>query len=151
MEKLIEAVDEVIKWGIYPHLKIEDKERLLEESLVQLYSIYFEINYEFDETEFPDFDRSILPDIQKNIASNFPDYGLYHSIINHHKIDAKPEYAVGDAIDDLADIIIDLLEVKWSFQNNSERDASWHFELSFQSHMQWHLLSLLTYIKSRNR
>lgn len=37
--------------------------------------------------------------------------------------------AIGDAIDDLSDIIIDLLEIKGRIENNSLADGIWFFEL----------------------
>ena len=69
--------------------------------------------------------------------------------MNTEKVLDDPENAIGDAIDDLSDIIYDLLEVKWRKENNSENDACFFFELLFSNHIQEHLLGLLNYMKNK--
>ena len=54
-----------------------DKEKLLEKNLVKIYSLYFDIEYEYDETAFPDFDKLKFTDIRKNVESNFKNFGFY--------------------------------------------------------------------------
>lgn len=59
------------------------------------------------------------------------------------------EIGMGDAVDDLSDIIYDLLEVKWRLEHTSETDAWWHFLFTFQAHTQQHLIDLLNYLKNK--
>ncbi|KUJ53355.1 hypothetical protein [Chryseobacterium sp. JAH] len=62
---------------------------------------------------------------------------------------AKDNIAIGDAIDDLSDIILDLLQIKWRIENNSPDDGLWYFQLVFSSHTQQHIIDLLSYRKQR--
>ena len=112
MTELIKAINEIIKYGIQPNLAVPDKEKLLERHLVKIYDLYFDIEYKFDESIFPDFDNSQLPNIRQNLESNFKDYGLYKTVLDVSDLDNVEDNAIGDAIDDLTDIIIDLLEIK---------------------------------------
>ena len=150
MEELIPTINEIVKYGLQPNLTESDKEKLLERHLVKIYDLYFEIGYKFDEKEFPDFDKSQLPDIRQNVTSNFTDFGFYKTILNIKDIDNLKDNAIGDAIDDLSDIIADLLEIKWRIENNSLADGLWFFELTFYSHTQQHILDLLNYMKQKN-
>ncbi len=150
MTELIKAINEIIKYGIQPNLAVPDKEKLLERHLVKIYDLYFDIEYKFDESIFPDFDNSQLPNIRQNLESNFKDYGLYKTVLDVSDLDNVEDNAIGDAIDDLTDIIIDLLEIKWRIENNSLADGLWFFELQFYSHTQKHILDLLNYMKQIN-
>jgi hypothetical protein len=140
MKELIPTINEIVKYGL----------KLLEKQLVKFYSLYFEIEYNFDETEYPAFDKSKLPDIRKNISSNFEEFGLYKTVSNINDIDNLNDNGIGDAIDDLSDIIIDLLEIKWRIENNSWNDGLWYYQFVFFNHTQQHLLSLLNYLKQKN-
>lgn len=150
MKELIPTINEIVQFGLQPNLTINDKEKLLEKSLVKFYSLYFDINYIFDETDYTDFDKSQLPNIRQNIASNFKNYGFYKTILDIKDVDNKSDNAVGDALDDLTDICIDLMEIKWRIENNSLNDGLWYFQLIFYSHTQQHILDLLNYMKQIN-
>ena len=150
MKELIPTINEIVKYGIHPNLTVTDKEKLLERDIVKIYGLYFDIEYKFDEADFADFDKSQLPDIRQNVESNFQDYGYYKTILDINDIDNLKDNAIGDAIDDLSDIITDLLEIKWRIENNSLADGLWFFELTFYSHTQQHILDLLNYMKQKN-
>lgn len=150
MKNLIKIIDDISKYGLRTNLGIENKEKDLEQNLVLLYSKYFEIDCEFDGSDYPDFNKKLYPHVVKNVQKNFPDFGFYHTILNTREIVSDVETATGDAVDDLADIIYDLLEIKWRIENNSETDGLWYFELIFNAHMQQHLIDLLHFIKSKN-
>ncbi len=150
MKELIPTINEIVKYGLQPNLTVTDKEKLLERHLVKIYDLYFDIEYKFDETDFPDFDKSQLPDIRQNVSSNFKDFGFYKTIPDINDIDNLKDNAIGDAIDDLSDIITDLLEIKWRIKNNSLADGLWFFELIFYSHTQQHILDLLNFMKQKN-
>lgn len=150
MTELIPTINEIVKYGLQPNLTVTNKEQLLERNLVKIYDLYFDIEYKFDERDFPDFDKSQLPDIRQNVESNFKDYGFYKTILDINDIDNLKENAIGDAIDDLTDIITDLLEIKWRIENNSLADGLWYFQLIFYGHTQQHILDLLNYMKQKN-
>jgi hypothetical protein len=150
MKELIPTINEIVKYGLEPNLTVTDKEKLLERNLVKIYNLYFDIEYTFDETDFPDFNNSQLPDIRQNVKSNFKDYGFYKTILDIKDLDNVKDNAICDATDDLSDIITDLLEIKWRIENNSLADGLWFFELIFNCHTQQHILDLLNYIKQKN-
>lgn len=150
MTELIPTINEIVKYGLQPNLTINDKEKLLERDLVKIYDLHFDIKYNFDESYFPEFDKSQLPDIRQNVSSNFKDFGFYKTVLDINDIDNLKDNAIGDSIDDLSDIIADLLEIKWRIENNSLSDGLWYFELIFHSHTQQHILDLLNYMKQKN-
>lgn len=150
MTELIPTINEIVKYGLQPNLNVIDKEKLLEKDLVKIYNLYFDIEYKFDETEYPSFDRGKLPNIRQNIENNFKDFGFYKTILDINDIDNLKDNAVGDAIDDLNDITLDLLEIKWRIENNSLADGLWYFQFIFHAHTQQHILDLLNYLKQRN-
>lgn len=149
MKELIPTINEIVKYGIQPNIKATDKEKLLEKHLVKIYSLYFDIEYKYDETDYPDFDKYLLPDIMQNVASNFEDFGYYKTILDIHDINNLKDNALGDAVDDLSEIIIDLLEIKWRIENNSLENGLWYFQLIFYGHTQKHVLDLLNFITQK--
>jgi hypothetical protein len=151
MTELIPTINEIVKYGLQPNLIVTDKEKLLERHLVKIYDLYFDIEFKFDETEFPEFDKSQLPDIRQNVSSNFRNFGFYKAILDINDIDNLKDNAIGDAIDDLSDIITDLLEVKWRIENNSLADGLWYFKLIFRGHTQQHILDLLSFMKLKQK
>jgi len=150
MTELIPTINEIVKFGLYPNLIKIDNEKVLEKNLVKIYSLYFDIQYIFDETDFPEFDNKEYSAISQNIRSNFSDYGFYKKNLDVIDIDNLKDNAIGDALDDLTDIILDLLEIKWRLENNSLADGIWFFELTFYTHTQQHILDLLNYMKQKN-
>ena len=150
MTELIPTINEIVKYGLQANLTLTEKDKLLERNLVKVYDLYFNIEYKFDEADFPDFDKKQFPDIRQNVESNFKDFGLYKTVLDINDLDNLEDAAIGDAIDDLSDIIIDLLEVKWRIENNSLADGLWFFELTFYSHTQQHILGLLNFMKQKN-
>ena len=150
MTELISTINEIVKYGLQPNLTVTDKEKLLEKELVKIYNLYFDIEYKFDETNFPDFDKTEYSDILQNVTSNFKDFGFYKTILDISDIDNLNDNGIGDALDDLTDIILDLLEIKWRIENNSLADGLWFFELTFYSHTQQHILDLLNFMKQKN-
>jgi hypothetical protein len=150
MTELIPTINEIVKYGLQPNLDTVDRPKLLEKNLIKIYSLYFEIQYDFDEAKYPDFDRSGLPEIRQNIETNFKEFGYYKTLLDIEDIDNDNDNAIGDAIDDLTDITFDLLEIKWRIENNSLNDGLWYFQLIFYSHTQQHILDLLNYMKQIN-
>jgi hypothetical protein len=146
MKELIPTINEIVKYGLLPNLTVTEKEKLLERHLVKIYDLYFDIEYKYDEANFPDFDKSKLPDIRKNVSNNFKNFVFYKTNLDINDIDNLE----CDAIDDLSDIITDLLEIKWRIENNSLADGLWYFKLIFYGHTQQHILNLLNYMKQRN-
>ena len=150
MTELIPTINEIIKYGFEPIITTTDKERFLEQNLVKIYSLYFDIKYKFDETVYKDFDKSQLPNIRQNVSSHFQNFSFYKTIRDINDIDNIQYNVVSDAVDDLSDIILDLSEIKWRIENNSLADGLWYFQLIFAGHTQQHILDLLNFMKQKN-
>ena len=150
MTELIPTINEIVKYGLEPNLTTTDKEKELEKNLVKIYSLYFDIEFEFDETGYPNLDKTEYAYIRQNVTTNFKDFGFYKTVSDIEDIDNLNENTIGDALDDLTDIICDLLEIKWRIENNSLADGLWFFELTFYSHTQQHIIELLKYITQKN-
>lgn len=150
-KQLIQTINQIVKFGLEQNIEINKDERnlLLEKSLISIYSLYFEIQYEYDNSDFEEYDGIKYVDIRKNIESNFPDFGYYTIALDLMDINNKDNMALGDAIDDLSDIILDLLQIKWRMENNSQNNGLWYFELIFSGHTQQHIIDLLNYLKEQ--
>lgn len=148
MKELIPTIDEIAKYGLQPNLIEVDKEISLAKNLVKIYNLYFNLEYEFDEIDYPDFDNEKYPNIRQNVESNFKDFGAYKMVLEINDL-VNDEIGIGDAVDDLSDIIKDLLEVKWRIENNSINDGLWFFNFIFNAHTEEHVINLLNFIKQR--
>jgi hypothetical protein len=149
LSKLRKLIDKITEFGINPKVDLTDKDNFLKKLLVGIYSEFLNVESEFDETEYdqePEFDYK---EIRKNVELNFPDFGYYATILDNNKFAQESEFGTGDSVDDLTDIIKDLLGVKWKFENTSEKDAIWTFELSMKAHSEQHLVDLLKYLKDK--
>ena len=83
--------------------------------------------------------------IYQALAERFPDLGLYGSA---DPLELEGDVTLGDAIDDLADIIVDLREVVWRFDVLGAQDAYWYLNLM---HFHWgaHLRELARHLHAR--
>ena len=149
MSELKNLIDQITEFGINPKVELTDKTDVLKKLLVGIYSEYQKVEFEFDETDYdeePEFDYK---EILKNVKSNFPDFGWYSMVLDLNKMEPNVEIGIGDALDDLTDIIKDLLAVKWKMENTSKMDALWEFEFSMRTHSEQHLIDLLKFIKEK--
>ncbi|WP_435274602.1 DUF5063 domain-containing protein [Psychrobium sp. nBUS_13] len=93
------------------------------------------MSYEFDENDYPSAPPSKYQEIRNKVESKFPELGMYHSAsYDKNLLISNETVAVGDAVDDIADIVGDLIEIEWYFGNTSDADALWHLETSYRSH-----------------
>jgi hypothetical protein len=93
--------------------------------------------------EMPEEDYSA---IRKAAEQSFPNWGFYNVAGQVTGNIGSSEVLVGDAIDDVADIINDLKMVFWSYQNESEEIAIWHLLDSYANHWRGHMRSLQFYV-----
>jgi hypothetical protein len=149
MKALIPTINEIVRYGLEPNLIESDKEKKLERNLIKIYDLFFDIDFEFDEKDYAEFDRSFHGEVRQNVQLNFSDFGYYKTIIDINDTSSLNDVAIGDAIDDLSDIILDLMEVKWRYENNSEADGLWFFQLIFNRHTKQHMLDLLQYLNNK--
>lgn len=107
------------------------------------------VNYEFDETEYPEAPESNYHLFRDKVKKRFPILGFYNIPKDVSGEVEKSELLVGDAIDDISDIVCDLSEILWCFENTSKNDALWHYQNSFRSHWGRHLRELQLYLHDK--
>jgi hypothetical protein len=145
MTELINTINEIVQFGLQPNLLISDKNEVIEKNLVKIYSLSFDIKYDSDNKDYKEVDFNYY-DIRKNVESNFPNFGFYNEVLDINDFVNEKNIGLGDAIDDLTDIIKDFLEVKWRIENNSLDDGLYHFLSIFRFHSKQHILDLLNYL-----
>ena len=125
--------------------ELEELEELIS-GLDRLATLAHEIKYQFDETDYPDNSNFEYSAIREKVVKRFPNLGFYNTALDVSENIGNSEIATGDAIDDITDITLDLLRVKWRFENTSSDDALWHLELLFRAHWGRHLRELQLYL-----
>lgn len=103
-------------------------------------------NYVFDETDYPDAPDSNYKETYEKVSKRFPMLGYYNCVIDVSINISSTDFSLGDAIDDIADIVGDLERVLWCFKNTSENDALWNLHNNFNIHWGRHLRDLQLYL-----
>jgi len=147
IDSIIENIDKLIIYG-QSHVNTNENNKIknLELLLVSIYKQIIELPDKFDkqaDIECPKTDYDL---IKKQVENNFKGFGYYNVVFNGIENIKNPETVIGDSIDDLTDIIKDLIEAKWYFENSSLNDAIWQIKFKFESHTRHHILGLLKYI-----
>jgi len=83
-----------------------------------------------EDREAPRMDTAPLRD---TIATRFPMLGEYNTPENVTFAIGETQCLVGNAVDDLAELIGDLDEVRWHFRNSEEGSAMWEFRFSYDN------------------
>jgi len=86
-------------------------------------------------------------DMRKAAVRVFPDFGFYAVV--PPEPDPNVKALMGDAIDDLADIALEMKQVEWLWENGDPRDAERHFRFGYQIHWGRHLHDLRSYIHAQ--
>src|SRR5262245_6898479 len=94
------------------------------------------------EVEAPSGDYT---ELGARLTARFPSFGFYRAA----SLELEGEWTAGDAIDDLADIVLDLREVLWKLEHAAEADALWDFHFGFRTHWGNHLRALQWYLHER--
>jgi hypothetical protein len=115
-------------------------------SLDRLVATYHETPDVYPSDEDADAPKQDGASLQEQLAERFPAYGFYPI--------ADPAAApgsagmVGDAIDDLADLTLDMREVVWLADHVGVDDAHWSYRLHF-FHWGRHARELSLYLHAR--
>lgn len=127
-----------------------DGERPSDEALVAALDRLVAAYHVTPDGEVSDFDddapREEGAALYEQLAERFPDYGMY-PVADPSK-PLENAMMMGDAIDDLADLTLDMREVIWSAENLGVDDAHWSFRLHF-FHWGQHARELSLYLCSR--
>ena len=107
----------------------------------------YQLTDEIDANDLPD-DEIEAPQatyryFYERASAAFPTLG-------HYEVVANSEIGMADAIDDLSDIAIDLMETIWHLDHLRSADAIWNFRFGYQTHWGVHLHSLRSYLHSSN-
>ena len=149
MNNLLPTINEIVQYGLDPNIAISHKGIALEKSLLKIYSMSLDIEFEEDETEYPEYVRPKTLTISKNVTSNFKDFGCCYRVVSDVLDFDDLDLECSTADGDLSEIICDLLEVKWRIENNSLADGLWQLDFNFRNQTQHHILGLLTYLRER--
>ena len=84
------------------------------------------------------------PGLYQEVGKRFPELGYFAVADPAVVVDEEP--VTSDAVDDLSDIVRDLLEVLWRYENIGLDDAHWHFRLLHDIHWGQHLRELQLYL-----
>lgn len=115
-------------------------------SLDELALVSHKVDYTLDERNYSEPPEKDYKATRESIGKLFPTLGYYNVALDISEKIEQSSLSVGDAIDDIVDIAGDLNEVRWRFENTSEDDALFHFQLLFRSHWGMHLRSLQLYL-----
>jgi hypothetical protein len=86
------------------------------------------------------------PALYQQVAARFPDYGLYP--VSDPAASFEDAGMMGDAIDDLADLTLDMREVVWLAEHIGLGDGHWFFRLHY-FHWGRHARELALYLHAR--
>ena len=115
-------------------------------SLDELALVSNKVDYTFDGQDYAEPPEKDYKISRESIGKLFPSLGYYNVALAISDKIEQSSLSVGDAIDDIVDIAGDLKEVLWRFNNTSQDDALFHFQLLFRSHWGMHLRSLQLYL-----
>jgi hypothetical protein len=90
--------------------------------------------------------RECWKDLYEKLGKRFPEMGLYPAVDPTGALGG--DAGVGDAIDDLADLTLDMREVVWLAENVGIDDAQWMFRLQYL-HWGTHARELANYLHAR--
>ncbi len=123
---------------------VEENERTLVELLDRLALALHEVprGEVTSDVEEPDRDYDAVRAV---VEARFPNFGLYGAG-QLLPSDGEPDPIVGDAIDDITDIALELQETAWTWDHIGAQDALWTFRFGFTSHWGLHLRQLQAYL-----
>ncbi|MGE0240550.1 MAG: hypothetical protein AB7F09_18335 [Parvibaculaceae bacterium] len=115
-----------------------------------MYAVHF-VDADASETG-PEAPRADYDQTYETLKQRHAGLGYYwlalHSIIREG---TEGELAIGDAIDDLADILIDLGEVRWIHEHADRRTALAALRARYDMHLWMHFHSLRQYLEEVKR
>ena len=115
-------------------------------ALDRLALAYHFANCDFDEGEYADAPTEAYFPLRSKVENLFPDFGLYNVVTDISVNVGVTTTGVGDALDDLTDIAVDMYEVLWLWENTSVENALWQFRWGYENHWGGHLRNLQLYL-----
>ncbi len=146
-QKIRDAITEFITLIGDDVIPTEDRTQRLRRSLDRFALIQHYVSYTFDDRDYPDTPRKDYNALRKTVSAHFPELGYYNTPSSITQQIAEAEIEVGDAIDDITDIAIELYDVLWRFDYTSPDDGLWYFSNSYSTHWEQHLRELQLYLQ----
>lgn len=140
---MIDAVRRYLEILRQPPETATEAWQALAEALDRLACAHHDIDYAFDEDARDPPELATYDKMRTMAAAAFPDFGFYAVVRPGAGVDAHA--LLGDAIDDLADIALEMMEVEWRWLNNGPSDAAWYIHTSY-GHWARHLIDLRSYV-----
>ena len=100
-----------------------------------------------DDSDYPEPPEKEYNKTRALVSAAFPDFGFYNLPETVLEDIGDCKVMVGDAIDDIADIVGDFTEVLWRLENTSVDDAIWHLRFGYTSHWGRHMRDLQFYLE----
>jgi hypothetical protein len=140
------AIDAYIWLIETPDLAADRRLEALPATLDRLAAAVQEAEYTVDEIDYPD--PTYLDDkaVRTLVAQHFPGLGYYNVASPVTQRIADASVLVGDGIDDIVDIFLELKAVVWCWEHTTIDDALWHLTMSYRQHWGWHMRSLQYYL-----
>ncbi len=127
-------------------LSMEDATVIIGQKLNLLALCYDSIDFKYDDTEYPDSPEFDYQFHYNKIKRNFPYFGFYNTVADISVNLNKTTIVIGDSIDDITDILIEIKTVLWLWDNTSVQNALWQFKTLYDLHWGSHLKNLQVYL-----
>ena len=124
----------------------ENKLKILEKHLVKLYFIATNLPTDIAQSnEAIDVDYD---NIRERLNPKFPEFGYYYDVGEITKLEEDAQVLVGDAMDDITEIVIDLQR---SVAMESDEDFTSYMQSMFEFHTKFHIVNLIYYLDRIHR
>lgn len=145
-DNIYQAITQMLDLCVGKTQTMENNIPLLVKSLDAVALAYHFAEDSFDPTNSPKPPDNDYQQLRTIISARFPSLGFYNRPSEIATQITQASIVVGDAIDDLTDIILDLQAIKWRWENTNIDDALWHYRLTFEIHWGQHLRDLQWYL-----
>jgi hypothetical protein len=139
-------IDKIIKYGLEPNFSSVKHLTLLKKNLIELILFYENNEFLLDDVEYPEFDRNNYSFVIKNLEINFPSLKNYKSFLNSSNVFDLEDVIIKNALEDLNEIVLDLLDVKYNFEQNGLYAGTNAFDFLFSAGMEEKILKTILYI-----
>ena len=150
INKLYSLIDQTIKYGLDSNYSNRKSISSLKKALVEILFFHLDNEFECDDINYPDINRSQYSYIKENLEMNFPDFGNFKNFKNISDLTNLEDVLIQNVILDLNDIIIDLIEVKYRLQNNGNFAGTDTFDFLFETGMKNKILNVINYLYNRD-
>ena len=144
--EIIDIINTFIEFIENDSINLYDKDKNLMMLLDALGFAISQCKFKFDENDYKVPKRMDYTQIREMLQTKFPDFGYYNVPEDLIGDLAVTKIMVGDAMDDIVDIYIELKDVQWMWYNTSIDNALWYFENNYICHWGVHLRDLQRYI-----